>query len=100
MFVCVSQDVGSASQTRFALEFGEQFAKLDLRERKVPVERLAEMRRCAMEVLVESRGKLEGGGIKLAEKFRVIREAMVRDCTHLLDVHSHFEPADDQLVSV
>jgi kinesin family protein 4/21/27 len=36
IFVCISQAPDNASQTRFALEFGEQFAKLNLQRKLVP----------------------------------------------------------------
>ena len=106
--ICVSQASDNASQTRFALEFGEQFSKLCHRTKKAPVEGLEKVRKHAVKVLVESeavlldkkkkrREKKEVDGKKgMAEEdmFTVVRQALVRDSKHILDVLERLESMD------
>merc|ERR1719183_1603865 len=100
LFVCVSQNKEDASQTRFALEFGEQFCKLEKhsrrKEQRAPAGSADHMRQRTQRALAECQSKLRANNNNnnnkcSNDKYTTVRQAMVRDCQHILEVLSHFE---------
>ena len=81
-FVCLSQAPDNLTQSKYACEFGEVFAKLTVHPRRVvPVPR-AKIEKEAAALLKEANGVLaapSGGG-----KFRCMRVAQKKDCEQIL----------------
>ena len=89
-FVCLSQAPDNLMQSKFALDFGEVFAKLDPRPRRVkPVPR-AVLFKEATSLYAEAKAALgsgNGGG-----KYRMMRIAQQRAGEQALDVLARFGP--------
>ena len=80
-FVCMSQAPDNLTQSKYALEFGEVFAKLVVSPRLVkPVARM-KIEKEATALLKEADGVLRGGG---GGKFKSMRVAQKFDCEQTL----------------
>lgn len=85
LFVCVSQAPTNASQTRHALELGQEFSRLTMdRLRPMPAVPLQKMQRAAEACLAENQPSLQRSVSD--NRFVVRRQAMARDAMSRLQV--------------
>ena len=80
-FVCLSQAPDNLMQSKFALDFGEVFAKLSSRPREVEPEKRARLVSSVNKLQSEARKVLSGGG---GGKYKMMRIAQLRDCEQQL----------------
>ena len=71
-FVCLSQAPDNLMHSKFALDFGEVFAKLHTRPRRVPAQPLAKL-------LAEARQLYGSGSMCGSGRYAMMRHAMGRD---------------------
>jgi hypothetical protein len=84
-FVCLSQAPDNLMQSKFALDFGEVFAKLVNQPRRVKPQCCAALIKSVEALLGEANKVLDnsGGG---RDRFRVMREAQKFDCLQQLSI--------------
>ena len=84
LFVCVSQAPANTSQTRHALEIGQEFSKLTMdRLRPMPAVPWAKLQRDSEACLAENGPSLAK---PMAGKYVIRRQAMARDAMARLQV--------------
>ena len=95
MFVCLSQAPGNASQSVFAMDFGEKFSQLTIRKRKV---RSKQRQGIVSKIEKELNANLNALATSKAaktNKYSLIRAAMVRDCQTMLRIYERLVRDDD-----
>ena len=89
-FVCLSQARANLMQSKFALEFGEVFAKLCCKPRRVKEQARAKLVHAATALLHDADRVLSGSGGG-GSTFRAMREAQKRDCEQQLHLLARLE---------
>mmetsp|Transcript_47838 Transcript_47838/g.144696 ORF Transcript_47838/g.144696 Transcript_47838/m.144696 type:complete len:348 (-) Transcript_47838:2931-3974(-) len=87
-FVCLSQTPDNLTQSKFALDFGEVFAKLSTKPRPAKARSRTKLVKSSAALLREAERMLSnpgGGG-----SYRVMRQAQKRDCQQQLDLLRRF----------
>ena len=95
-FVCLSQAPDNLMQSKFALDFGEVFAKLSTRPRQVEPQTRAKLVSSATKLHGEARKVLSGGG---GGKYKMMRIAQLRDSEQQLALLGRFEGDSSHLPS-
>lgn len=89
-FVCLSQAPANLQQSKFALDFGEVFARLSSRPTPQPAVPRSKLEKDARALLLEAERVLatpQQGG-----KFKIVRMAQKRDCEQLLELFGLLAP--------
>ena len=90
VFVCLSQAPANASQSVFAMDFGQKFSQLQIKRRKVRAKSRVKMLSKIENDLKSNQRALATSKAAATNKYSLIRAAMVRDCETMLRVYTRF----------
>jgi kinesin family protein C2/C3 len=91
IFVCLSQAPDNASQSVFAMDFGQKFSMLPFKHRKVQSRSIHELVQKAKKNLMDNKKALASTKADRMNKYSLLRAAIVRDCTTMLRVYDRFD---------